>query len=334
MKINELGTNREALLEIKNSIMDTGHCERYQKLTFDGLYDKLKNEKGIKFTDVSKQEALEILTNLNYYYKLTVYKRNFKRDKKTGKFIDLEFKTLCSIASVDMQLRYLFASACLDIEHALKTYIITHVTNNIEVDGFEIVNKFIHATTEKNNPLTIDAIMSKARHKTHYQHKMYNTHKDTPPIWVVMEMMSFGDLVRFYEFYFMKYPSDDFDIKPMKSILMSVKNIRNMSVHNNPFLFDLSVGQIERPNGYIKGYGKEKGVAELFYTTLKVNDTLAVFYAHDFFVKGEGSKEYRMRDFKNLIERTLKRFENINPSNDLIYYFKILDQVVDFQKLD
>lgn len=333
MKISEEPNLNEALLEMKNNLMDKNHYEKYRKLSFDKLYDELKDVKGIKFTGVKKEEAVGILTDLNYYYKLTVYKRSFKRDKETGKFIDLEFKTLCSIASVDMQLRYLFANACMDIEHALKTYIISHITNNDKVDGFGIVNRFIHSTTEKTNPLTLDGIMSKAKYPTHYQYNMYQVHKETPPIWVVMEMMSFGDLVRFFSFYFKLYPTEDFNLAPMESVLMGVKNIRNMSVHNNPFLFDLGIGEIKRSNEYIKSYGKEVGVTELFYKALKVNDTLSVFYAHRFFVKGEGSRKYRMKDFKKLIDRTIDRFNHIESSNDIMYYFNILSKVVDNQQL-
>ncbi|MGY3766802.1 Abi family protein [Vagococcus vulneris] len=332
MKISEDPNINEAFIKIKNNLLDREHCKKYRKLSFDELYEELKDVKGIKFTDVTKEEATAILTDLNYYYKLTVYKRSFKRDKETGKFIDLEFKTLCSIASVDMQLRYLFAEACMDIEHALKTYIISHITNNDEIDGFEIVNRFIHSTTEKTNPLTLDGIMSKANYPTHYQYNMYQVHKETPPIWVVMEMMSFGDLVRFFAFYFKLYPSTDFDLFSMKSVLMGVKNIRNMSVHNNPFLFDLGIGEIDRPNKYIKLYGKEVGVGEWFYKSLKVNDTLSVFYAHRFFVKGEGSRKYRIDDFKKLIDRTIDRFKYIGSTNDIMYYFNILSKVVDNQQ--
>lgn len=333
MKISEESNTNEALIEIKNNLMDREYCEKYRKLSFDKLYEELKDVKGIMFTGITKEEAIAILTDLNYYYKLTVYKRSFKRDKETGKFIELEFKTLCSIASVDMQLRYLFANACMDIEHALKTYIISHITNNEEVDGFEIVNRFIHSTTEKANPLTLDGIMSKAKFPTHYQYNMYQVHKETPPIWVVMEMMSFGDLVRFFAFYFKLYPTEDFKLVPMTSILMGVKNIRNMSVHNNPFLFDLSIGEIKRPNEYVKSYGKEEGIGELFYRALKVNDTLSVFYAHRFFVKGEGSRKYRLKEFKELIDRTIDRFEHVDSSNDIMYYFNILSKVVDNQQL-
>lgn len=334
MTISEDANVHEALMKIQNNLMNKDHCRKYKKLSFDKLYEELAENKGIKFTGFTKKEAIETLTDLNYYYKLTVYKRSFKRDKETRKFIDLEFKTLCSIASVDMQLRYLFAEACMDIEHALKTYVISHITDNDEVDGFEIVNRFIHSTTETNNPLTLDGILDNAKSSTHYQHNMYKIHKETPPIWVVMEMISFGDLVRFFKFYFKLYLPKDFDVNPMSSILMGVKNIRNMSMHNNPFLFDLSKGEVDHPNKYIKNYCSDKSIGECFYKASKVNDTLSVFYAHHFFVKGEGSKKHRLKAFRNLINRTLKRFEYIDSSNDIMYYFNILSKVVDNPNLD
>ena len=55
------------------------HKARYPKLTTLELIEKLK-EKKVTFNRIDEKKAAENLDDLNYYYKLTVYKRNFKKN--------------------------------------------------------------------------------------------------------------------------------------------------------------------------------------------------------------------------------------------------------------
>ena len=52
--------------------------KRHPKKDFEELVDVLQS-KGIKFNIINKNEALRILKDINYYYKLTVYRRNFRK---------------------------------------------------------------------------------------------------------------------------------------------------------------------------------------------------------------------------------------------------------------
>lgn len=59
------------------------------------------------------------------------------------------------------------------------------------------------------------------------------------PIWVFIEMLSFGSFIRFY-----KYCADTFKDKPMQDefyLFLTVKKIRNASAHNNCLINDLSI---------------------------------------------------------------------------------------------
>lgn len=300
---------------------------KYPKKDFEELICLLK-QKNIKFNLISESEAFDILHDVNYYYKLTVYKRNFKKDD-SGKFINLDFSYLNSLASVDMQLRYLLLNATLDIEHALKTFLISNITKNPEEDGFEIVRRFFHSTTGTRKPLSNEIILRSVKNKSDYQYKLYKTHKNAMPAWVLMEVINFGDFLRFFEFYFRKEPTNQFDISSLMGVLNSVKRIRNASAHNNAFLFDLHESNINHVSKYIKEYSKDLGVGELFYKCNKIHDVLCVFYIHNIFVKGKGSRHHRTKEFKNLSTKSRNRFRYMKNEKGIFHFFEILNIILD-----
>lgn len=300
---------------------------KYTKQSIDELINHLE-EKNVQFNIMSKEEASYILRDLNYYYKLTVYKRNFKRDSN-GKFKELEFSYLTDLASTDMQLRYLLLASTLDIEHSLKTFLLTHITENEQTDGYDIIHSFFHSTKNTSKPLDKEILLKNAKRKGHYQYNLYETHKDDPPAWVVMEVINFNDFIKLFKFYFKTYPNEEFNANSITGVLHSVRFIRNACAHSNPFLFDLHRSEIKHLNGYVKNYAKELGVGQLFYKCNKVHDLLAVFYIHQNFIKGEGSKHYRKKEFEELTNRSIERFSYMNKDNDILEFFNILKKILD-----
>lgn len=325
---------KEVLMEIKDNMTQEdldNQKNKYPKKSFEELIDSLY-EKGVRFNNMTKDEASLVLRNINYYYKLTVYKRNFRRDKN-GRFMNLEFSYLTDLASMDMQLRYILLTATLDIEHSLKTFLITKITENTDVDGFDVVRSFFHSTTDSFYKLDKDIILENVKNKSHYQFKLYETHKTAPPAWVLMEVIKFGDFLRFFEFYFRKYPTEEFKVDSLMGVLNSVKRIRNASAHNNAFLFNLYDSNINTVSSYIKKYAEERKIGELFYKCNKVHDVLCVFYIHDFFVKGKGSRQHRVEEFKELTIKFTERFYYMDIDNDILYFLKILNLVLDKYKI-
>ncbi|OTO71256.1 MULTISPECIES: Abi family protein [unclassified Enterococcus] len=319
----ELSMVKEELESIKK----IEAIKRHPKASFDDLINEL-SAKGIKFNLINKENAKGILNDLNYYYKLSVYRRNFKRGLD-GKYINLEFSYLADLASVDMQLRYLLLTATLDIEHAMKTYLITHITENRDVDGYLIVDRFFHSTIGADYEMNKETVLQKVKHKSHYQRKLYEAHKDTPSIWVLVEVMSFGEFLRLFEFYFKKYPTSKFDLSIMGGLLNAVKRIRNCCAHNNAFLFYVSKNELRHPNSYIVDYAEKAKIGKAFYSCTKIHDIIAVLYSHDFFVKGEGSRKYRHKELSDLTDRSIGRFKCLDKDNDIVYFFYVLKKLLD-----
>lgn len=217
----------------------------------------------------------------------------------------------------------------LDIEHALKTYLITSITKNRELNGVDIVERFFHSTSQSKRPLNKDIVLKSIQHEGHYQYNLYKANKLYLQAWVLVEVMGFGDFLRFYEFYFTKYPIDNINIRSLMGSLHSVRRVRNASAHNNAFLFDLANTNIKKVNKYIKEYAKSREIGELFYTCNKVHDVLSLFLIHENFVKGKGSRRHRIEAFKDLTEKSLGRFEYLDSNNDIMYFFRIMNIVID-----
>lgn len=301
--------------------------EKYPKKSFEELHYCLC-QKGITFNKTTEDEALDILRDVNYYYKLTVYKKNFKKDKD-GKYVNLEFSYLTDLASMDMQLRYLLLAATLDIEHALKTYIITKITENDELNGFEIVTRFFHSTTLSEKPLSKESVLENTKSKKHYQYELYKAHKSAPPAWVLVEVMGFGDFLRFFEFYFKKYKSSEFEIESLMGSLNAIKTIRNACAHNNALMFDLDKAEIKYVNKHFKEYAKACQIGEIFYKCNRIHDILSVFFIHEKFVKGKGSRKHRIAAFETLLTNSIERFGYLDSDNSVLYFLKILKKTID-----
>src|SRR5699024_3289729 len=69
------------------------------------------------------------------------------------------------------------------------------------------------------------------------------TSYDDCPAWVLVEMLTFGDFIKFYEFY---YSSGSYK-KLSSPVINLVKSLRNGAAHNNCILADLSHGTSRAP---------------------------------------------------------------------------------------
>lgn len=67
---------------------------------------------------------------------------------------------------------------------------------------------------------------------------------DDCPAWVLLEMLTFGDFIKFYEFY---YSFRNFTKIPI-AIINLVKSLRNGAAHNNCILTDLEHGTSGAPH--------------------------------------------------------------------------------------
>lgn len=299
-----------------------------KKLDFSELVEHMKH-KGVQFEIPSLETPEYILEHSNYYYKLSAYRSNFPKNPK-GKYIHLDFQYLVDLASIDMQLRYIFLQMTLDIEHFLKTKILSDITMSHE-DGYSIVDRF--AQKIGRDP---ESFFDHIKHANrHYNYDLYLKRKNDLSIWVLFEIMTFGEFTRFVEYYADHENQNDY--KEIASIIRYVKNIRNICAHSSPILIKLNENTLthNRQSKYIKFFVEKitsisKHTRKKRLENQRIHDVTALIYCHSKYVISNGVRTKRNIELKLVVQRMKKNIDYYDKNLLIQSIFEYIDKVIDF----
>lgn len=303
------------------------------KRTAKELVEKMRDEKGISFNHLSEEEAEYYLINKNNYLRTAAYRKNYSKHTKgqnRGKYIDLDFAYLQELSTIDMHFRFLVTKMCLDIEHDLKVKILKDIEKDSSTDGYDIVqlflaqNNYIISKLEATSasPFTGDLIskyftIQRVQNINTGRYENHITAYDDCPAWVLTELLTFGDFIMFYEFY---YSSCNFP-KVSKSVINLVKSLRNGAAHNNCILADLSHGTSRAPAEVSQEVAK--------INTIRVNqrrkklscrpmlEFVCLLYAYNLVVSDK-VKYHRIKELRELFFVRMIKKKEFFQSNDLI----------------
>lgn len=322
-----------------------------EKLTVDEQIKYLKI-KGITFTSIDEEKAKEFLSNNTYYYKLTSYRKNFEptSDKK---YSSIDFSILNDLAIIDMHLRYLLFKLSLDIEHTLKSLLISLITSSDE-DGYTIVDEFDNFEYQKysqkidRNPRIVDKDSAKAKYtsvqknilrecydKNDYNYDLLDKRKSKPSIWVLIEMMSYGYLVKFINFYCKENKFGSSKLNVSNDYLIMSKRIRDASAHSRPIIINIvnnSNSSKLKVTLLFKNYLISKGIpatnVHKYMTNLKLHDLGTLFYLHDYYIKSPRMREERKKEMQSLLRRAIYKGKQYPPESELGNIFRIFARLV------
>lgn len=301
------------------------------KLSIDDQIAYLKY-KGITFNLCKELIAKDILENRTYYYKVTTFRKNFEKDD--NKYRDVDFGLLNDLATIDMHFRYLFFKLSLDIEHNIKALLIKLITESDE-DGYKIVEEYKTFQIESyrrrlskpkkglspeeiekkiSSYKTLDeSLMESYKSPRDYSYDLINKRKNKPSIWVLIELMSYGQLFYFIDFYVNKKKYKYGELNLAKSLLLDSKNIRNSSAHSRPILFNIIgpnqflIEKKEQPKLKVRDYLKKCGIPDSIINirtrNLKIHDISALLYLHDHYVNGKITRIERKKEIVSLLKR-------------------------------
>ena len=313
-------------------------------LCVNEMISYLKN-KNIKFEYISESDALKYLKDNNNYYNLTSYKHNFEKYMFDGRFvdkyIDLDFAYLKDLSIIDYRVRLVLFKMIINIEHYLKMKILNTIENIDEEDGYRIVNLYLDKDFNSDKfPKKLHNSIFKKVGSEYYQKifSKYDIDKDKKleniPIWEFLEIITFGELVNFYEFYTKEYGLRE-ESKDVY-ILWDIVKLRNAVAHNSCILSDL----VSKDNNYPVSYkivnylkkcsiGKEMRNNKL--TNSKIRQITYTLYMFNEIVTSDGIKENVRKDINKLFYNRIIYHKEYYNNNELLksvysYFDKIIQK--------
>lgn len=315
-------------------------------MTSQELVDKMKNEKGIKFEYMSEKDAIIFLSERNNYFRIASYRKNYDKHisgVNAGKYIDLDFAYLSELATIDMHLRLIIINMCLDIEHCLKVKLLSAITANLAEDGYDIVKVFLI-----KNPFVLRDIYHK-RKSTYVEELIryyfnFNEISDDNqldyiskddincPVWAFMEIIGFGEFLRFYDFYYSEYP--DKNNKITNGTLNAVKSLRNACAHNNCIIYNLRKSgthptrEVTQFVSNIKNISNEERRSKLKIRPVFEITALICLYDK---VAFDTVKSHRFQELSNLVNVRMVRNKDYFKNHQMICsVYNFLKKIVDF----
>lgn len=304
-------------------------------------YLKLKN---IKFERISEKDAENYLKNNNNYYNLTSYKNNFEKYFVNGifidKYIDLDFSYLKDLSIIDHRLRLILFKMIIDIEHYLKIKILNTIESIDEEDGYRIVNRYLEQDFYNVKfPKKVHNSIFKKVGSEYYQKifSKYDLDKDKKleniPIWEFLEIITFGELVNFYDFYTNEYKLKD-ENKDVY-ILRDIVKLRNAVAHNNCILSELNMKKNKYPPSYkiiqfLNNCNIGKDTRSKKLSNSRIRQITYTLYMFNEIVTSDGIKNNFKKDINELFfDRIIKHKEYYN-NNELLksiycYFKKIIE---------
>lgn len=200
-----------------------------QKFTIEQQINHMKNQ-NIKFDLFDEIETTNFLTYSNYYFKVKSFAKNYK--KNNGQYEKLDFEYLRKFSILDTNFRELVLELSLLCEHLVKVAICRSCSQNIDDDGYKIVKDFFNQYGFPSSIKRYDEEKYSIYSKT-----LLDKYRNDMPVWVLMEILDFGELILFYEFY-----KENHNIDKISNFnLYAIKSLRNVAAHNSCILHTLTI---------------------------------------------------------------------------------------------
>lgn len=292
----------------------------------------MRDEKGIKFNIVNESEAQEFLKYNNYYFKLKAFAKNYPKytqtsSNKKNQYINLEFAYLKELSTLDALFRKIVIQMVLDVEHFLKVQLISDFSENPNEDGYTIINNYL----TKIKPQLLSEIISKSQNS--YCHGLIDKYQSDFAIWNIIEVISFGDFIDLYEYYYSFYENK----YKVKGKLWPIKWLRNAAAHNNclinsllpPYSREITPHQAVM-NTISKIKNMPKKTRESKMKNPVIHDFVVLLDVYCSIIKSEKTLQYGLGDLNNFFYKRCLLHKDYFDNNDTIkssynFIVKVLD---------
>ena len=240
------------------------------------------------------------------------------------------------MAIIDHRIRLLLFKMIIDIEHYLKIKILNTIEEIEDEDGYRIVNLYLEKDfNDEKFPKRVHNSIFKKVGNEYYQKifSKYDVDKDKKleniPVWEFLEIITFGELVNFYDFYTKEYNLVDENRDVY--ILRDIVKLRNAVAHNTCVLSELNKKDNAYPASYkIVQYLKDCNIGKVTrnnkLSNSRIRQITYTLYMFNEIVTSDGIKENVNKEINKLFfDRIIlhKEYYNNNELLKSIYsYFK------------
>lgn len=209
---------------------------RKEKLSIAGQIEDLRR-RGVRFDAGEVELARDCLAHRRSLLHLSAYRTLFPKHLEgphKGKYIDLSFGDLVMLDELDSQLRDTFLYLALQAEMSAKMRLLFAVSECSEEDGYEIVQNFMSSLSpSRRNALIAELARrgGKGAPKNPYTGELIRAYEQAMPIWVFVEVITFGTLLSLYRFCSIRWNSRKMNHEYY--LLKQVKDVRNACGHQN-----------------------------------------------------------------------------------------------------
>lgn len=214
---------------------DIGMRARKPMLTVNEQIEHLKS-KGVTFDLCSEDEAARYLSAANNYLRVVSYRKLYSRQvdgPNPGSYVNLDFRNLVELSSIDRRLWEALLAAVIDVEHFARVELLRRCGERAE-DGYSIVSDYLESVSPSQRSRiegTLDARGGGGRAHDEYSGDLIAHYAGQYPIWVFLEVVEFGVRVDLW-----RYCSGRWGERGMRDehyVLKSVKVLRNACAHNS-----------------------------------------------------------------------------------------------------
>lgn len=292
-------------------------------LTVEQQIEHLKS-KGVTFELCSEEDAAEYLSERTYFFKVAAYRSLFEKcvgGPRDGQYIDLDFGHLRALASLDRDLRYALLPLTLDVEHAARTKLVRIATEREGEDGYVLSRDYM-ASLNHNERRRREGEINMMSNDL-FCGDLVRKYGDGPaemPIWVLMELFSFGSFIDLYLFCAERW--GDREMVHEHYMLRQAKSVRNACAHSSDVLngvavVDARIGADAAVTRALAEAGLSHRVRTAKMKNPRIRQITTLMYLHAQLVPEGSGKKNAASNLAALEERLLE-MSDLAPANDVV----------------
>lgn len=292
-------------------------------LTVEQQIEHLKS-KGVTFELCSEEDAARYLSERTYFFKVAAYRSLFEKrvgGPRDDQYIDLDFGHLRALASLDRDLRYALLPLTLDVEHAARTKLVRIATERDGEDGYALSRDYMAGLNHNErrrregeiNMMGNDLFCGDLVRK-------YGGGPAEMPIWVLMELFSFGSFIDLYLFCAERW--GDREMVHEHYMLRQAKSVRNACAHSSDVLngvavVDARIGADAAVTRALAEAGLSHRVRTAKMKNPRIRQITTLMYLHAQLVPEGSGKKNAASNLAGL-EKRLLEMSDLAPANDAI----------------